>query len=152
MAKLFLHSSKPTDKYRFFLKGTQLEQLMEEYQQILDQTQAVRTIARSKKDKLDELKDERKKAHDTWKEMERFETVEANILTQKNELAWTHVVEIEQVRFAFCTRSEDVLYSRVFCSKLKQPLPNSSKNRKNSPRSLLSSRPPKENMRKLTRS
>lgn len=101
MAKLFLHSSKPTDKYRFFLKGTQLEQLLEEYQDLLHKTQALRAIANSKKDRLEELKDKMKIAHTKWKEMENFKNVEQNIVKMKNELAWTHVQEIEAVRRNF---------------------------------------------------
>lgn len=97
MAKLFLHSSKATDKYRFFLKGTQLEQLMEEYTVLFDQTQALQAITRSKKDKLDELKENMKAAHAAWQEIEKAKNVETNIRKLKNELAWTHVVEIEKV-------------------------------------------------------
>lgn len=97
MAKLFLHSSKPQDKYRFFLKGTQLEQLLEEYQVLFHQTQALQQITRTKKDRLEELKEKMKEAHAAWKEIEQARNVESNIRKLKNELAWTHVVEIERV-------------------------------------------------------
>lgn len=97
MAKLFLHSSKPTDKYRFFLKGTQLEQLLEEYQALFHQTQALRAITESKKERLGELKEKMKAAQSKWQEMERHKNVESTIVKMKNELAWTHVVEVEAV-------------------------------------------------------
>lgn len=107
MAKLFLHSSKPTDKYKFFLKGTQLEQLADEYQVLFDKTQAVQAIARQKKERLVDLRDTMRQAHNAWREIEAVRNVGADIRKRKNELAWCHVVEIEKETQAAVNKQAD---------------------------------------------
>jgi chromosome segregation ATPase len=101
MAKMFLHSSKPQDKYMFFLKGTQLSQLYDEYGEILQQIDTIKRIVKSKKERLDDLKTVMNEAKSKWKKIEENKNVEITIKKLKNELAWTHVVEIEEASWKY---------------------------------------------------
>jgi len=92
----------------FFLKGTQLFQLHEEYAEILLQIDTIKRIVKQKKDRLDDLKTTMNEAKGRWKEIEENKNVENNIKKLKNELAWTHVVEIEE---ASCKYSRRVIES-----------------------------------------
>jgi hypothetical protein len=96
MAKMFLHSQKPTDKYKFFLKGTQLAQLMEDYEKLSEQIETIKSILAIKGERVKELKDAQKQASQAWQEIEATKNVETQITKLKNELAWVQVVEIEQ--------------------------------------------------------
>lgn len=96
MAKVFLHSSKPKDKYTLFLKGTQLAQLTEEYNSLWEQMQHLKAITDDKGARLKELKQKQREAQQAWKEIEQARGLEGQITLLKNELAWTQVVDIEK--------------------------------------------------------
>lgn len=96
MAKMFLHSQKPGDKYKFFLKGTQLAQLMEDYEKLSEQIHTIKSILATKAERVKELKDAQKQASASWQEIEATKNVETQITKLKNELVWVQVVEIEK--------------------------------------------------------
>lgn len=97
MAKVFLHSSKPKDKYNFFLKGTQLAQLTQEYNALHEQMNNIKHIVHAKGDRILELKQKMKETQTAWQEIEKARNVEVQIRQFKNELAWVLVEDIKKV-------------------------------------------------------
>ncbi len=49
-ARMFLSSNTPKDKYKFFTKGTQLQQLSDDYQTLSDKLDTIESILAPKKD------------------------------------------------------------------------------------------------------
>jgi len=93
MARQFLSNSTPSDKYKFFIKGTQLEQLDRDYnlmESLLDETEA-RCEARQEDVAI--LGDKKRKAQEKQRMMERTTTIQ----TQINETTWMHAwAQIEE--------------------------------------------------------
>ncbi|KAF1830546.1 P-loop containing nucleoside triphosphate hydrolase protein [Decorospora gaudefroyi] len=96
LARAFLNSSSPKEKYRFFLLGTQLENLNRDYQQIeqsLDQMQHRTEVKES------DLGDLRKKMQDLAKKAQRAQKLELMRIKETvvaNQVAWAHVQECEE--------------------------------------------------------
>jgi len=97
MARQFLNHSTPRDKYKFFVKGTQLEQLDHDYRLLsesLDQ-QDDRLIRKEEDVKL--LLDVFKKAEEKMKMADKFQTIQERINDYSRQFAWAQVVEQEEV-------------------------------------------------------
>ncbi|KAG9290012.1 hypothetical protein G9A89_010318 [Geosiphon pyriformis] len=95
-ARQFLHSSSPEDKYKFFLKGTQLTQLSEDYVLIRQSIETTQRIMKRKKDVLPDLFKAAKDAEDRYKNMQKARELELSLDSLKNEMAWAQVEEIEE--------------------------------------------------------
>jgi hypothetical protein len=100
MARQFLNHSGPKEKYKFFLKGTQLEALDHDYRLLQD---TIDTIE-SKYEVLAETTSFRKKAHDAAaakkKQSEQLDTMQERIEQLRRKLAWAQVAEEEKVRIS----------------------------------------------------
>ncbi|CAG8481459.1 1769_t:CDS:10 [Paraglomus brasilianum] len=94
-ARQFLHTSSAEDKYKFFMKGTQLTQLSEDYELIRESIEAIHSIMKRKKELLPELHKEAKDAEMKYKEMQQARELEVTVARLKNEMAWAQVDEIE---------------------------------------------------------
>ena len=112
-AKVFLHSSKPQDKYTFFLKGTQLAQLTSEYGALYEQMSGIKAIINTKASRLHELEAKFKEARNAWKEIERVQGVETQIRELKHTLAWTSVQDVERV--SHCALLTDSITETSVC-------------------------------------
>ncbi|RIA90797.1 P-loop containing nucleoside triphosphate hydrolase protein [Glomus cerebriforme] len=95
-ARQFLHSSSPDDKYKFFMKGTQLTQLSEDYELIRESIETTRNIIKYKKEALPDLFKEAKEAEVKYKDMRRARELELTVTSLKNQMAWAQVEEKEQ--------------------------------------------------------
>lgn len=97
MARSFLNSSTPSDKYKFFIKGVQLEQLDQDYCLLgssLDSVDAQLAYCQEDCSRLREAKDQAKQKHDLAKKQcslrERVESL-------RRQFVWAQVEAQEKV-------------------------------------------------------
>lgn len=83
---------------QFFLKGTQLQQLSEEYQIILENITKTDNVLKSKHDALPELKEAYKQAVAKFKQATELLEQQGKMDELTRELAWAHVNEKQTVR------------------------------------------------------
>ncbi|BGP23866.1 DNA repair protein rad18 [Rhodotorula toruloides] len=94
-SRQFLASASPKDKYTFFLRGTQLAQLTEEYEQIRANTEQMEAALQRKMEVLPELKDAYRRAKERAKEAQAAIEQQGNLQKLKDQLAWSYVKEVE---------------------------------------------------------
>ncbi|KZP31527.1 P-loop containing nucleoside triphosphate hydrolase protein [Athelia psychrophila] len=87
----FLSASAPTDKYNFFLRGTQLSQLSEEYDTCLENIQQTSKVLNQKREAIPELKRVFKEAKVRFEEASKAREQHRKADELKKELAWSHV-------------------------------------------------------------
>ncbi|PGH01414.1 hypothetical protein GX51_05221 [Blastomyces parvus] len=98
MARQFLSSSSPSEKYKFFVKGVQLEQLDQDYRLIeesINQTEAKLSIH------LDQIKDLETSRNNTRAKLvlsDKNETMRARVRNLRAQMAWVQVEEQEKNR------------------------------------------------------
>ena len=97
MARQFLNSSSPADKYRFFVKGVQLEQLDNDYTILCDSLDLVDTQMEHIDEGCKILKDEARKAEEKLKKSDRQENIREKIRAYGRQMAWAQVEEQEKV-------------------------------------------------------
>ncbi|GAA5823619.1 hypothetical protein JCM11251_000701 [Rhodosporidiobolus azoricus] len=95
-SRQFLASASPKDKYTFFLRGTQLAQLTEEYEQIRANTEQMEEALSRKKEVLPELKDAYRRAKERAKDAQAAVAQQENLDALKDQLAWAYVEEVEK--------------------------------------------------------
>lgn len=95
-ARMFLANSTPLQKYTFFLKGTQLEKLFEDYGKLGDHLEQMNnTLARKRRIKPD-LERAVKILKDKWALLEEARHHESRINELQSELIWSKVQSREQ--------------------------------------------------------
>lgn len=94
-SRQFLNSSSPNDKYKFFLLGTQLKQLDQDYRLFADNIEHIEQRIGPQEQDLSEL-------HRRWKEAERKEedskrvgSIRSQIANLSRQMAWVQVEEQE---------------------------------------------------------
>ncbi|KAF2155192.1 DNA repair protein Rad18 [Myriangium duriaei CBS 260.36] len=103
-ARQFLSSSTPTDKYKFFLKGTQLEQLDREYRLLADRIDESEAQIDNRKDDMSGLKQRMTAAEQKKKDMDRAGTVQEKI----EHFTWMHAwAQVEDKERELDQASED---------------------------------------------
>jgi chromosome segregation ATPase len=95
MARQFLNNSTPKDKYRFFLQGTQLENLSRDYQQIEQSLEVMNARAEVKRTDIRVLRKQMEDLHKKAKRAEKIDTLRANEREVGNQGLWAHVEEAE---------------------------------------------------------
>ncbi|XP_059501608.1 structural maintenance of chromosomes protein 6-like isoform X1 [Stegostoma tigrinum] len=96
MSKHFLQSKSEADKYKFFMKATQLEQMRDDYSYIM-QTKALTNEKIEKQDEnLSELKDQVKQKEDRYKSLSSLNELQDKLEQLRNQMAWALVIEIEK--------------------------------------------------------
>ncbi|EIN12535.1 P-loop containing nucleoside triphosphate hydrolase protein [Punctularia strigosozonata HHB-11173 SS5] len=90
-ARAFLSASTASDKYKFFLRGTQLSQLSDEYTLCLENITQTQRILDKKKDIIPELRDRFKRARERFQEANKALDMRNKVDDLKRELAWSHV-------------------------------------------------------------
>ena len=85
-------------RVQFFLRGTQLAQLTEEYEVIRANTETMQESMAKKKDALPELKDAYRRAKARANEATAAINQQEKVKALRNELAWAYVAEVEDVR------------------------------------------------------
>ncbi|KAG5637884.1 hypothetical protein H0H81_002847 [Sphagnurus paluster] len=90
-ARQFLSASHATDKYKFFLRGTQLSQLSEEYETCLSNIKQTSQVLTQKKAAIPDLKIAFDDATDRFREAAKAREQKQKADELKKELAWAHV-------------------------------------------------------------
>ncbi|KAF9523412.1 P-loop containing nucleoside triphosphate hydrolase protein [Crepidotus variabilis] len=90
-ARQFLSASAPQDKYKFFLKGTQLTQLSDEYELCLKNVTQTQKLLAVKKEAIPDLKVRMREATIRYEEAQKAREQKQKAIDLKKELAWSHV-------------------------------------------------------------
>ncbi|KAJ7677433.1 P-loop containing nucleoside triphosphate hydrolase protein [Mycena rosella] len=90
-ARQFLSASLPADKYKFFLRGTQLSQLSEEYDTCFSNITATTKVLTQKKEAIPDLRTAFREASTRFEEASKAREQKKKVDELKKELAWAHV-------------------------------------------------------------
>ena len=96
MARQFLNHSNPSDKYKFFLKGTQLEQLGHDYDLITENLDKIEAGFSRFMHAIENLKREYRKAKELEALSKRHDTLRQKIKNFQNQMAWAQIEVQEQ--------------------------------------------------------
>jgi chromosome segregation ATPase len=96
MARQFLNHSTPKDKYNFFLKGTQLENLNRDYQQIEQTLEAMNARTEVKEADLRVLRNNVDVLQKKMKRAANLETMRNKIKELRAQVGWAAIWEKEQ--------------------------------------------------------
>lgn len=96
MARQFLNNSTPFDKYKFFMKGTQLEHLDGDYLQIEQSIDQMSADLEARSSDVQEYQEEVKKAKNLFMLSEKHDTLRNNIRDYGHQMAWAQVEEQER--------------------------------------------------------
>ena len=99
LARQFITSSNPAEKYRLFVKGVLLEQLDQDYCIIEQNVSTFEPRIEDAKKDLEQLKNTAEIAKNKAEASERFDTLKATFRDWRRQLAW------EQVRLKECDKS-----------------------------------------------
>ncbi|KAM6917310.1 structural maintenance of chromosomes protein 6 [Lycodopsis pacificus] len=97
MSKQFLHSKSESDKYKFFMKATLLEQMRRDYIHIKQTKTVTRQQVERQEESLKDLKQEflqKKERYEKWPSFSEMKVVLENL---KKAMAWSLVREKEQL-------------------------------------------------------
>ncbi|KAI7855345.1 P-loop containing nucleoside triphosphate hydrolase protein, partial [Circinella umbellata] len=117
-AREFLNSSSPKDKYKLFMRGTQLTALHEDYDEIGEKLTTTDTIIDRKRRAIPDL---RKKADETklrYDEALERDKLEDQLEVLSNELAWVQVI-LKEKEVALSQKNRDAAERQVTQAKEK---------------------------------
>ncbi|POW08361.1 hypothetical protein PSTT_07591 [Puccinia striiformis] len=97
-AKKFLNASSSKQKYEFFIRGTQLQQLTDEYEDINANIVMSKAHLDKKREDMPELHERAKAAQKNLKEVQEASQAQGKIGVVENELTWIYVAEAEAAR------------------------------------------------------
>ena len=92
----FLNSKSPHDKYKFFLKATQLEQMKADYQMANEHKAATKNIIERKEQMLPKLEKEVLEWEQKYKSLTAIDDLKKKIDKLKEEMAWAFVIDKEK--------------------------------------------------------
>ena len=96
MARQFLNNSTPFDKYKFFMKGTQLEHLDGDYLQIEQSIDQMSADLEARSSDVQEYQEEVNKAKNLLMLSEKHDTLRNKIRDYGHQMAWAQVEEQER--------------------------------------------------------
>ncbi|KAL4911815.1 hypothetical protein BDW62DRAFT_196104 [Aspergillus aurantiobrunneus] len=103
MARQFLSSSSPAEKYKFFVKGVQLEQLDQDYRLIEESGDQIEEKLRSKEQDISVLGNRRDAAQKKLEMSDQQESLRNRIRVLRSQHAWAQVEEQERIRDSLIT-------------------------------------------------
>ncbi|KAK3091708.1 hypothetical protein FSP39_022054 [Pinctada imbricata] len=92
----FLNSKSSNDKYKFFLKATQLEQMKLDYSRANEQKEVTKVMIEKKKESLPTLATEVLKLEQQFKSLTAVNDLKAKMKKLKEEMAWAFVIAKER--------------------------------------------------------
>ncbi|RDW87203.1 DNA repair protein SMC6 [Aspergillus mulundensis] len=98
MARQFLSSSSPAEKYKFFVKGVQLEQLDQDYRLIEENGDLIEARILSKQQDISVLKKRRDSAKRKMELSDQQESLREQQRHLRHQAAWAQVEEREKIR------------------------------------------------------
>ncbi|PKX91567.1 DNA repair protein SMC6 [Aspergillus novofumigatus IBT 16806] len=102
MARQFLSTSSPADKYRFFVKGVQLEQLDQDYRLIEESADQIEEKLRNREQDIRILRDLKDTADRRLEKSDQQESLRSRIRNVRNQVAWAQVEEQEKASHLAC--------------------------------------------------
>ena len=99
MARQFLSTSSPADKYKFFVKGVQLEQLDQDYRLIEESVDQIEEKLRSQREDLRHLENDKDKAQKKLELADQHNSLRERVKNLQSQMAWAQVEEQERVSF-----------------------------------------------------
>lgn len=97
MARQFLSNSTPADKYKFFIKGTQLETLDADYKVLEEYHDGIEANIHSSKEDLDMLRQKAEAAEKNKKRLDASQSILEKIRKTQHMHAWAQVEEQERI-------------------------------------------------------
>jgi structural maintenance of chromosomes protein 6 len=95
-ARQFIGSSSPAEKYKFFVKGVQLEQLDQDYRIVEENLDNTESKLGQKQDDVKILKNKMEKAKQRLEMSDRHEGIRDKQRNFRRQLAWSQVQELER--------------------------------------------------------
>ena len=96
MARQFLSNSTPSEKYKFFVRGVQLEQLEQDYALVQDQLETLNATYEEREAYVEELHQELQKALNNYRATGRLAEYREKLDVYRMKLVWTQVVAQER--------------------------------------------------------
>ncbi|XP_072500099.1 structural maintenance of chromosomes protein 6 [Notamacropus eugenii] len=96
MSKQFLQSKNEGDKYKFFMKATQLEQMKEDYSYIMETKARTRDQIEQGEERLHELRRQCLEKEERFQSIADLSVMRRNLENLKHEMAWALVGEYEK--------------------------------------------------------
>uniref|UniRef100_T1J0A2 Structural maintenance of chromosomes protein 6 n=1 Tax=Strigamia maritima TaxID=126957 RepID=T1J0A2_STRMM len=109
ISRNFLHSKGPHDKYKFFLKATQLEQMDRDYNSADHDKRLAKELMETKQQALPQIEKEVNNWRKKYKVLESMGKLRERLDEVKNEAVWAQVTELENERenqMKCCTKEE----------------------------------------------
>ncbi|KAK5852944.1 hypothetical protein PBY51_006775 [Eleginops maclovinus] len=95
MSKYFLHSKGEGDKYKFFMKSTQLDQMREDFVHIKTTKQSTENKIEQQAQCLKDLKRKYREKEDRFKNLSSLDEMETKLEELQKQMAWSLVLEME---------------------------------------------------------
>ena len=96
MARQFLNNSNPQDKYKFFVKGTQLEQLNQDYFLLEESIDNMEETFSDKMKDLKVLEEKMRRAKEAQAMSEKHDVIRQKVRKLGRQMAWAQVEEQER--------------------------------------------------------
>uniref|UniRef100_A0A6I8PMA1 Structural maintenance of chromosomes protein 6 n=1 Tax=Xenopus tropicalis TaxID=8364 RepID=A0A6I8PMA1_XENTR len=96
MSKLFLQSKNESDKYKFFMKATQLEQMKEDYSYIMETKSKTHDQVKIGSERLCDLRQDCIQKEESFNSIASLGEMKMNLDNLKNSMAWALVIEAEK--------------------------------------------------------
>ena len=96
-SRMFLHSGKDSDKYKFFVKATLLEEIQNKLQYVRNQVAEMDKLIEEKEEELPQVEAEVERLEEEANSFRKMEEYRANVEQFRNRLAWAEVHDSETV-------------------------------------------------------
>lgn len=96
-ARQFLNSSSDAEKYKFFIKGVQLEQLDQDYQLLIASIENTEVTLETKQGELEDLKKATDEAKERYERCKGQQELRDKIKNLQHQMAWAQVQDQEKV-------------------------------------------------------
>lgn len=106
-ARQFLAGSSAAEKYKFFMKGVQLEQLDQDYRIIEEQLDNLSAKISTREPDLKALKDKQERAANKLALSDKYEAMHDKVREQRRQLTWAQVTAKEEIRDDYARGIED---------------------------------------------
>lgn len=115
VSRNFLNSKNPRDKYKFFMKATQLETIRNDYEMAAEKCGLARIELKKKNILVEEIKKELDELEKKLQMFKKLEESESKIAQLKKELVWA---EIDEKKARLSSLEEDVVNKQKRCDEL----------------------------------
>ncbi|KAJ5124646.1 uncharacterized protein N7515_008471 [Penicillium bovifimosum] len=100
MARQFLSTSSPAEKYKFFVKGVQLEQLDHDYRLVEESLDSIEEKVRTSVEDLQILENRKELAKKKLEISDQHDSLRARVRNIRSQMAWAQVEEQERMELS----------------------------------------------------